>query len=163
MKKIIYLLALVATACTGPKYTTSFYYYDKAPRNTDRETPVLTEESKLVVSETLVASIAQEPVVIPTPREEVRKTYMQMNKSERRELRQQLKTDMKNYVKEHKKHFKAESVQATAAMDNDLKMAAIFGAVGIVAMFIGTDVFWIIGGIALIIGVVFFIKWLVRQ
>lgn len=48
-------------------------------------------------------------------------------------------------------------------MDNDLKLAAIFGAVGIVALIISGDVFYIIGGIALIIGVVFFVKWLVRQ
>jgi hypothetical protein len=50
-------------------------------------------------------------------------------------------------------------------MDNDLKLAAIFGAVGIVGLMLGgaTDVFWIIGGIALLVGVVFLVKWLVRQ
>ena len=44
-------------------------------------------------------------------------------------------------------------------------LAAVFGAVGIVGLIIGTgtNVFSFIGGIALIIGVVFFVKWLVRQ
>ncbi len=49
------------------------------------------------------------------------------------------------------------------ALDKDLKLAAIFGAVGIVALLIGGDVFWVIGGIALLIGVVFFVMWLARQ
>jgi hypothetical protein len=48
-------------------------------------------------------------------------------------------------------------------MDPDLKLAAIFGSIGVVALIIGGDVFAIIGGIAMIVGLVFFVRWLVRQ
>jgi hypothetical protein len=50
-------------------------------------------------------------------------------------------------------------------MDKDLKMAAIFGSVGLVLTFLGgvNSVFWVLGVIAIVIGVVFFIRWLSRQ
>ncbi len=47
--------------------------------------------------------------------------------------------------------------------DEDLKLATIFGAVGITGLIIGGNVFNIIGAIALVIGVVFFVKWIIRQ
>ena len=84
-----------------------------------------------------------------------------MTKEERKELRAELKSVIK--TQKMNKKMGVESVSATKAMDNDLKLAAVFGAVGIVALIISGQVFYIIGGIALIIGVVFFVKWLVRQ
>jgi hypothetical protein len=88
------------------------------------------------------------------------KTYEDMTKKERRELRKELKKEIKHIVK---KKDTPNSVEATKAMDRDLKLAAIFGAVGIVALIINGTVFYIIGGVALIIGIVFFVKWLIRQ
>lgn len=168
MKKLIYVLivAIVAAACSAPKYTASFNHYDKHINNQSSVTSVaVVEELSTVVAqpEQLLASSSSAPVALKSSKEEVRKTYVQMTKTERKALRTHLRSEIKTYVKEKKKNFGVESTQATAAMDNDLKLAAIFGAVGVVAMFIGGDVFYVIGGIALIIGVVFFVKWLVRQ
>jgi len=175
MKNLLYVLiiAIAATACSGPKYTASFNSWDKRVNNQVAATPAATvsaepvteiEPVAIVQSEQLLASTSSAPVDIKSaPAEEVRKTYIQMTKTERKELRTHLRSDIKNYVKEQKKSMGIESAKETSAMDNDLKLAAIFGAVGIVAMLIGGDVFWIIGGIALIVGVVFFVKWLVRQ
>jgi hypothetical protein len=101
------------------------------------------------------------PVLAAEMETEVRKTYAQMNKSERRELRHHLKKEVKSYIAEKKNSI--SSAHAGNAIDNDLKLAAIFGAVGVVGLIIGGDVFYIIGAIALLIGVVFFVKWLVRQ
>jgi hypothetical protein len=152
-------------SCSGPKYTASFNSYQKSPNYVQVQPQH--EQNVLAPSlepEQVLASASSAPVEIKNaPKEEVRKTYLQMDKTERKALRQQLKTDIKSYVKEHKKNMSVESTKATKGMDNDLKLASIFGAVGIVAMFIGGEVFWIIGGIALIIGVVFFVKWLIRQ
>jgi hypothetical protein len=47
-------------------------------------------------------------------------------------------------------------------MDHDLKLAAIFGAVGIVGLLI-TGVFYYIGAIMLLIGAFFLVKWIIRQ
>ena len=64
-----------------------------------------------------------------------------------------------------KKNDVVESTEATKALDRDLKLGAIFGAVGVVGLILGgaSAVFFYIGGIALIIGVVFFVRWLIRQ
>jgi hypothetical protein len=167
MKRILYIIVavLVASACSSPKYTASFNSWDKAVNHQAvvKSEPLAHEPMQIAQSEQLLASTSLAPVEIAAGPTEVRKTYIQMTKQERKALRTHLRSEVKTYVKEHKKNFGVESTQSTAALDNDLKLAAIFGAVGIVAMFIGGDVFYIVGAIALLVGVVFFVKWLVRQ
>jgi hypothetical protein len=164
MKKIIYLVSVALLgACSSPKYTASFNSYESP---TDYREVKNVATPAMINSTELIASTSAAPVEIKkevTPAKEVRKTYLQMSKPERKALRNHLRSEIKTYVKDQKKSLAPNSVQSTQGMDNDLKLAAIFGAVGIVALIIGGDVFWIIGGIALIIGVVFFVKWLVRQ
>ena len=50
-------------------------------------------------------------------------------------------------------------------MDNDLKMALIFAVVAIVLSAFGgvNSIFWILGVIATVVAIVFFIKWLAEQ
>lgn len=167
MKKIIYLLSVVLLgACSSPKYTASFNSYD-TPSGYRTVKSIETPAPSSTINPTeLTASTSMAPVEIKkevAPATEVRKTYIQMSKTERKVLRNHLRSEIKTYVKDQQKKSEPNTVQATHGMDNDLKLASIFGAVGIVALIIGGDVFWIIGGIALIIGVVFFVKWLVRQ
>jgi hypothetical protein len=170
MKNILYVLfvALIASACSSPKYTASFNYYDKHVNNqapTQSEV-VVSEQTSISQPAQLLASTSSAPVEIKAaPKEEVRKTYIQMTKSERKALRTHLKSEIKSYVKVQKKNLGIESAKATGAWDNDLKMAAIFGIVGIVgtALWGVSDVIGIIGTIALIIAVVFLVKWLIRQ
>lgn len=166
MKKIYYLIltTLVMGACSTPKYTASFNSYEShAAKNVAKH-----EASPLapaIYDESLLASTSSAPaeVVNTAPLAAVKKTYVQMSNSERKALRSHVRKEIRTYVKE-KKNLRVESDQSVKrGMDNDLKLAAIFGAVGIVALIISGQVFYIIGGIALIIGVVFFVKWLVRQ
>jgi hypothetical protein len=104
MKKIIYLLAVVLLAsCSGPKYTASFNSYD-SPRGYHKETIV---EAPVVVIDpaTLVASTSEAPIEIKeteAPVTEVRKTYIQMTKTERKALRNHIRTEIKSTVKEQK-------------------------------------------------------------
>ena len=51
------------------------------------------------------------------------------------------------------------------AMDHDLKMALIFGIVGIVLSALGgvNSIFWILGVISTVIAIVFLIKWIAEQ
>jgi len=169
MKNLLYVLiiAIVASACSGPKYTASFNSYDKHVNNqvAAKSEAVVVTPAPAAEPKQLLASTSNTPAGIKSdaPKEEVRKTYIQMSKTERKALRTDLRSDIKTYVKEQKKNMGIESTKATSAMDNDLKLASIFGAVGIVAMFIGGDVFYIVGAIALLVGVVFLVKWLVRQ
>lgn len=164
MKKFIYsLAALAAVACSGPKYTASF-------NNVNSTVPYYAANNSTVLApvnpEELVASASETPVVLApavaeNSHETVRKTYSQMTKEERKNLRAELKSVIK--IQKMNKKMGVEASAATKAMDSDLKLAAIFGAVGLVALIISGNLFYIIGGIALIIGVVFFVKWLVRQ
>ncbi|MBX2914383.1 MAG: hypothetical protein KF856_03815 [Cyclobacteriaceae bacterium] len=166
MKKLIYsLVALGAFACSGPKYTASFnnvnstvpYYAAQSPETPTPVNPNLLEAS---LSETPVI-ITETTVTEPAAKTQVTKTYLQMNKNERKQVRSEIKSILKD--QKANKKMGVEASAATKGIDHDLKLAAIFGAVGLVALIISGQVFYIIGGIALIIGVVFFVKWLVRQ
>src|SRR5690606_39816577 len=93
------------------------------------------------------------PQEVAASEESPARSYKEMSRAERKEFRKEAKALIKTYIKAKKEGDEVKAAQAAQAMDHDLKMAAIFGAVGIVALIIGGDVFWIIGGIALIIGV----------
>ena len=84
---------------------------------------------------------------------------------ERKEFRHNLKKEIKTYVKAKKKAGSVESVKSSNAMDHDLKLAAIFGAIGVVGLILNSVsvAFGIIGGIALIVGIVFLVMWIIRQ
>jgi len=171
MKKLLYIfvVAIVASACSGPKYTASFNYFNKPVNNqtSTKSVAVVEEQTKVVAQpEQLLASTSSAaPVELKAPKEEVRKTYVQMTKTERKALRTHLKSEIKTYVKEQKKNLGIDSTKATGAWDNDLKMAAIFGVVGLVltSLWGASEILGVIGVVAVIIAMVFLIKWIVRQ
>jgi hypothetical protein len=171
MKIRLLSLAVVAlcVACSAPKMAYKFDYHDY---NAGRKAKEVKEEVANnpgpvpVNPETLIAMepVKEAPVAsIETPETPALvapgKTYEEMSKQERRELRREFKKEVKSIVKKDG----GNSVSASKAIDRDLKLAAIFGAVGIVGLIISGQVFYIIGGIALIIGIVFFVRWLIRQ
>ena len=47
--------------------------------------------------------------------------------------------------------------------DPDLRRSVIFAAGGLVALIIGGNVFWVVGSLSLMIGLIFGIKWLLRK
>ncbi|QOI96313.1 MAG: hypothetical protein HRU69_01950 [Flammeovirgaceae bacterium] len=115
---------------------------------------------------TLVASISDEHVYLATPSEVIAAPVSKsvtLTREEKKELKREAIKQIKAYTKAVKNGDKALAAELKQAMDNDLKLAAVFGAVGIVSFIIGGDVFHVIGAIALIVGVVFFVKWLMRQ
>lgn len=186
MKTIPFLLAgvLLLAACATPKYSYYFDHYDynSGRKNTPvvaaNETPALqtlpplTGTSPIVLEkENVVASIKSAevlPVKAPAPaveKKELEKKYAAMTKAERREFRKALKTEVKNYIKAKKPGDHVAAAMDTKAMDYNLKMAIIFGAVALTLSFFGgvNSVFWIISVVSLVIGVVFFIKWIAEQ
>lgn len=150
-------------ACSSTRHQGFFH-----PKFENPDVTVIPSTQSPAPVQPLVASTESGPVLTQgaqptaTTIEAVRKTYLQMNKEQRKEFRKELKSEIKHFVKVQKGKIAPDKTTA-GGMDHDLKLAAIFGAVGIVALIIGGDVFWIIGGIALLIGVIFFVKWLVRQ
>jgi hypothetical protein len=173
MKKYILLLAPVVmlVACSTPKYTYNFDYYDYnsgKKKVTSQETIVATEksgvESVVTVDEkTLVASAKENEIYIAKPapvisREETVARINSLSKEDKKEL----KKELKKFVKENKKE-NAVKGNATKALENDVKLAAIFGAAGIVFLIIGETLFWVLGTVALLVGLYFFIRWLIHQ
>jgi hypothetical protein len=171
MKKIFYLLSvLMVVACSSPKYTASFNQYDPQVNYHPLKEGSIENQAKSVNPEPVQVPVLASTASIPTEVKaeksaEVRKTYVQMTTAERKALRAHMKREIKTYVKEQKKNLGIESTKATAAWDNDLKLAAIFGLIGIVAsaFWASSSVLGIIGTIAIIIAIVFLVKWLVRQ
>lgn len=176
-KNLLYILAIIFLAsCSTPKYSYYFDRYDyhagkkKAAERVidEREAKVLDDlmikEPLLLEEETLMASTSDELVVDKKATvEAATRTYKEMSRSERKAFRKEAKQLIKSYIKAKKAGDEVKAAEAAKAMDHDLKLAAIFGAVGIVSLLIGGDVFWILGAIALIIGAVFFVLWLSRQ
>ncbi len=169
MKKYILLLAPIAmlVACSSPKYTYNFDYYDYnrgKKKITQQEVIVTTERSEVIVDEkTMVASAKENDVYISKSapvisKEEVAARINSLSKEEKREL----KGEVKRFVKETKKENSVNG-NATKALENDVKLAAIFGSVGIVLLIIGGEVLYVLGAIALLVGLYFFIRWLIHQ
>lgn len=170
-------ILIICASCTSQKYVYHFDHHNysagKAKQQPTTAGETVLEEIDLTLDDaSLIASADnRKPVIVPEAaaekiapsKEEALRSYKEMSKAERKEFRKEAKTLMKNYVKAVKSGDEGKIAEASKAMDQDLKMAAIFGAVGLVALIIGGDVFWVIGGIALLIGVVFFVLWLSRQ
>lgn len=162
---IVFVVALLA-ACSSSKQVAKFpssrvdvgYHVTKIT-NTQPEAAAMEEPS------TLTASTSAQPVLVPTEevKNQVKEAYKKLSKQEKKEVRQLLKKEIKTITKNNKKTPNPDAVTARGGIDHDLKLAAIFGAVGLVGLLIGGNVFTVIGAIALIIGVVFFVKWLIRQ
>lgn len=57
----------------------------------------------------------------------------------------------------------AEKPPAETHLDGDLKRAVIFVVAGGIALLIGGEVFYVAGSLSLLIGLIFGIKWFIRQ
>jgi uncharacterized lipoprotein YmbA len=175
--------ALLFAACSSPRYAYHFDHYDynsgrkasaqlQVAAEAQPVSPLLLDESTLVAStETTPITLAEPTATTPTTTAaeqgaaNLSKRYKAMTKDEKREFRKEVKSQVKAYVNAVKAGDKGAAEKAVQVMDNDLKLAIIFGAVGLTLTLFGTvnEAFWILGVISIVIGVVFLIKWLVRQ
>lgn len=167
MKKILFLIPFALFfSCSSPKFA--------AHRSTSPDAAVLAGASSAGANQesagesVLTASTKATPsLTIEEARAEIKKNYLSLSKEERKEVRQLLKKEVKKMIRVQKSEKKEMAVSSTqsSSIDHDLKLAAIFGAVGIVGLLLGSagQVFTIIGAISLIIGTVFFVKWLLEQ
>lgn len=170
MKKLQLLaLGLLLAACSSPKYT---YYFDhyQYQRNTQSLTtqPAPAVTSPLTVApESITADLTPTPAVVtetPEPvaleeaKAKVATAYKSLSKEEKKEFRRELKKEIKQM-----KAMKDDGTHATQQLEGDVKWAAIFGSIGLVLLIIGGDLLYVLGAIALLVGLYFFIRWLSRQ
>jgi len=170
---------LLLVSCSSLRYTYNFDYYDynsgrkKLPdTHVNEPLPVNNSEPLKLDGNQLVA--AAEPVVVMDPRQKssipkdmraTAKAYKDLSRAEKKGLRNELKDYIKNQSKERKNLDEGATVHATKQLDDSLKLAIIFGAIGITFAILGgiNTVFWVIGVIGLIVGLVFFIRWISTQ
>ena len=186
MRNLVLLLlgVLFLAACSAPKYS---YYFDSYDYNSGKKK--INPETRLAINpvdapslasqpsplyipeETLVAS-ADNSIVIPAnspapvaDKSVLEKKYSSLTKTEKKAFKKELKTEIRNLIKAKKGGDNDASIKETKVMDYNLKMAIIFAAVAVTLSFFGgvNTVFWILSVVALVIGVVFFVKWLAEQ
>jgi Flp pilus assembly protein TadB len=164
MKKGLAVLLIAALAsCTTNKYAAHFRHYNKQENYATEK--ILDSPSSLqpIQPEALTASLQTLPTIqVEQNHQTEKKEFNNLTKQQRKQVKIEIKKEIKRLIKQ-KSADDAKVINASGSWDQDLKMAAIFGVVGIVAVIIGTTLFNIIGAIALIIGAVFLVKWIMRQ
>ena len=170
---------LILFSCSSPKYTYNFDYYDyntgkkTLSENHSNESLTATNAEPLKIDRDELVAASDKGVVIPSEQITTNAKVASAGTAPIKELsraeKKHLLSELRDYVKSHAKERKAidevASVNATKQLDDDLKLAIIFGAIGITFAILGgiNTVFWVIGVIGLIVGLVFFIRWISTQ
>lgn len=180
MKKTILFIAwaLILGSCSSPKYAYNFDHYDYnsgkknsisqkivTSESTTPTSPILIKHEQVVASSTSTPTTFPENTAVVVDKKVIAEKIASLSKAERSQLKKDLRSELNTYKKAKKSGDNIQSVHATNQWDHDLKMAAIFGAIGLVlSLFYGVSpVFWVLGVVAIVIAVVFLIKWLSRQ
>jgi len=183
MQKYLLLFAsvLLLAACSSPKYAYYFDHYDYNSGKKIVETPgmqvaqttmatpemsvlQLDREAVTASAESRIKVVENVPVVIKE-KALLQEKYASLSRTEKKEFRKELKSEVKRIIKAKKSGESIASITGTMQMEHDLKLALIFGIVGIVLTALGgvNSVFWILGTISLVIAIVFLIKWIAEQ
>jgi hypothetical protein len=170
---------LLLAACSTPKYAYYFDHYDynsgrkKAPVTDvavnapapEMTSPLLIDQQNVAASTETKSVSKAAPSTVAAEKSLLNKKYSSLSKEEKKAFRAEVKTAMKDLKKLKKDMKDGKSVKETQVMDYNLKMAIIFGAVALTLSFFGgvNSIFWILSVVALVVGVVFFIKWIAEQ
>ena len=183
MKKYLSLITsvLLLASCSTPKYAYYFDHYDYNSGKKKIETPdsrlsqsilAKPEMSPLRLDHKAVTASVEskirtvEKVSVPAiDKALLEKKYSSLTREEKREFRKELKSEVRKIIKARKSGESINSITEKMAMDQDLKMALIFGIVGIVLSAFGgvNSLFWILGTVAVVIALVFLIIWISKQ
>jgi hypothetical protein len=186
MKRILLvLLPALLCACSSPRYS---YYFDSYDYSEGRKPQIVQLKEKNNFADIqhtesdLMADVSKRIVLedrtiinlLPSGVNDM-ETYAgkdehrnieSLTKFSRKERREFIR-DLKDAIRESKKnpHQTHVAPDEIKVMDKDLKMAIIFGAVGLtLSLFTGVHAaFGVLGVVAIVVGVVFLVRWLIRQ
>jgi hypothetical protein len=154
-KVLIFTLVVILSSCATPRYS---YYFDHQPLSARKQNPIVQEVDPLKVDPALVSASSQGsfiPAPVPVLDQTAPLKSAQMDTKGRSKA---LITPSIPGEKEIKFMAPAQGGQS-----KDLRLAAIFGAAGVVALIIGGSPLNVLGGIAILIGLVFFVRWIIRR
>jgi F0F1-type ATP synthase assembly protein I len=160
-------ILIVAGACSSPRHFTDFNNYSfQAEKKKSAIAKLETASTIEVDPAQLTASTAATPIIFPAEvkANNILEHKTSLSRSQVKELKREVKAEVKRAVSTAKK-LEPASTQAAQAMDKDLKLALIFGIVGVVlgGLFGISEILAFAGAVAIIVALVFLIKWLVRQ
>ena len=145
---------VLLTACSAPKYT---YRFPASPVQTAERKSAMPEENKSgQPQEILVASADPAAAVAMTIPEKPKKDVPSVKEAAK---------ILKKAARKTREEVRSVIAPDPSSLDEDLKMAILFGVVGAVSLvlLILSKLFGILGGIALIIATVYFVKWVLAQ
>lgn len=167
---LVILAAVLAASCSSPKYTYKFDYHDYNAGRKDKQVmkevaanpgPVEIQPEMLVAEAPVVATENEIKANVVKPR--TKAAPLTLSKSEMKAMVK----DFKGTVKKALKSSKADDKdQGTKVMDHDLKLSLIFLVVAVLAGAlypVSPYLTYIVGTVAFILAVVFFVKWVIRQ
>lgn len=155
------LLVIVLASCAAPKYTYRFPSSATVPL-ADKKVAAesySTDTTEEKITELVASSDPNSFLDLPTQKME-RSVVMKSDPLPRRTIRAVKKSAQKTM-----EELRSVVVPDPASLDEDLKLAILFGVVGMVSLvlLILSKLFGIIGGIALIVATIYFVKWFLAQ
>ena len=156
-----FLLVIVLASCTAPKYAYRFPSSNTFPPTDKKVAAELysTETSEEKITDQVASSDPNSFLDLPTQKIES-PVVMKNDPLPRRTIRAIKKSAQKTM-----EELRSVVVPDPASLDEDLKLAILFGVVGMVSLvlLILSKLFGIIGGIALIVATIYFVKWFLAQ
>lgn len=173
-RSFLFLSVIILSACSSPKYTYHFDHFDYNAGKTATPKAMIeaspSGNSLALQRDEVVASVSSSPAVSSRRSLSgslIKKVehYSTLSKAERKAVKREVKQEIRKYTKEYKANFVGGNTKATKELDDELKLAIIFGAVGITLTILGgiSFIFWVLGVAGLAVGLVFFIRWISRQ
>jgi hypothetical protein len=145
---------LLLAGCSAPKYVYRF-----------PASPDVAVEKKMVIRDKSESNVKQEIMVASAdPAASMALTITEKPKKNIPALKEAVR-ELKKAAEKTKAEIRSVVAPAPGSLDEDLKMAILFGVVGAVSLvlLILSKLFGILGGIALIIATVYFVKWVLAQ
>jgi hypothetical protein len=171
-KLLLLVSIIVLGSCSAPKYTYKFDYHDYNAGRKERQAikevaanpgPVEIQPEMLVAEGPVVTPEAGASVSAPSSKP----APLTVTKAEKKGMIKDLKQAMKKVAALKKSGDIVQTDQSTKAMDADLKMSLIFLviaiATGVVGTFVLPELFYILGAVAIIIAIVYLVRWIMRQ
>ncbi|MFM7327407.1 MAG: hypothetical protein ACKO3B_01600 [Bacteroidota bacterium] len=158
------VLFLLVAGCAAPTYTYRFapspYLASMGGKNHSESLTTPGNAGRIESSEEhpVLVAAAETPASVIAPPETPAGRKL-------KKVVRKLKEQTQSLGERLEEKFTKIEAPAPAGVDNDLKLAVILGAAGIVSLLllVISQVFGIIGGIALIAAVIYFAKWVINQ
>jgi hypothetical protein len=175
MKKnlIVVLASVLLASCSAPKYAYKFDYHDYNAGRKEKQAakevasnpgPVAVQPELLVAEvDVITADKPADAQVVPS---KPKTAPLMISKAERKEMVKNLKATVKNMKNLKRQGDVIQTDQAKKVMDHDLKMSLVFLLIAILAGALYGVSPWlagIVGTVAFIVAVYFFIVWLTKQ